>query len=261
MLEDQTSRGQLIKLPEDEAKARYPNLVIASLGANRKDKPNGEISACVLFDGTNGLQVNTRTRLRDQERSPIAADLNRAMREKTTMGVRTFALTADVKEAHRQAGADPPSGLAPPGVEAEADVYINTVGTFGTRAGLKSFFLPPNLGQPPIVILNWLPLLLCQSPLGTGLSLVCIMLLSLLLARPEHAQSTLPICSMSRAGFMPTRSTLHCLHCFAGSPQALCPLRPDGLLGHGSAGNVRRMASRVPSRWVSSFVLPTPSGW
>ena len=45
MLEDQTSRGQLIKLHEDEAKARYPNLVIASLGANRKDKPNGEISA------------------------------------------------------------------------------------------------------------------------------------------------------------------------------------------------------------------------
>ena len=63
VLEDQTSRGQLIKLPEDEAKARYPNLEIASLGANRKDKPNGEILARVLFDGTNGLQVNTRTRL------------------------------------------------------------------------------------------------------------------------------------------------------------------------------------------------------
>ena len=39
VLEDQTSRGQLIKLPDAEAKARYPNLVIASLGANRKDKP------------------------------------------------------------------------------------------------------------------------------------------------------------------------------------------------------------------------------
>ena len=98
VLEDQTSRGQLIKLSEDEAKARYPNLVIASLGANRKDKPNEEISARVLFDGTNGLQVNTRTRLRDQERSPIAADLTRDMREKATLGVRTFALTADVKE-------------------------------------------------------------------------------------------------------------------------------------------------------------------
>ena len=46
--------------------------------------------------------MNTRTRLRDQERSPIAADLKRAMREKATLGVRTFALTADVKKAHRQ---------------------------------------------------------------------------------------------------------------------------------------------------------------
>ena len=102
VLEDQTSKGQLIKLPEAEAKARYPNLVIDSLGANRKDKPNGEISARVLFGGTNGLQVNTPTRLRDQERSPIAADLKRAMREKASTGARTFARTADVKEAHRQ---------------------------------------------------------------------------------------------------------------------------------------------------------------
>ena len=102
VLEDQTSRGQLIKLLEAEARARHPNLVISSLGANRKDKPNGEISARVFFDGTNGLQVNTGTRLRDQERSPIAEELKRAMREKATMGVRTFALTADVKEAHRQ---------------------------------------------------------------------------------------------------------------------------------------------------------------
>ena len=46
--------------------------------------------------------MNTRTRLRDKERSPIAADLKRAMREKATLGVRAFALTADVKEAHRQ---------------------------------------------------------------------------------------------------------------------------------------------------------------
>ena len=86
--------------------------MIASLGANRKDKPNGEISARVLFDGTNGLQVNTRTRLRDQERSPIAADLKRAMREKATLGVRTFALTADVKEAHRQVPIHPRIGTS-----------------------------------------------------------------------------------------------------------------------------------------------------
>ena len=66
-----------MKLPEAEARTRCCNLVIASLGANRKDKPNGEISARVLLDGTNGLQVNMRTRLRDQERSPIASTSKR----------------------------------------------------------------------------------------------------------------------------------------------------------------------------------------
>ena len=134
VLEDQTSRGQLIKLPDAKAKARYPNLVIASLGANRKDKPNGEISARVLFDGTNGLQVDTRTRLRDQERSPIEADLKRAMRDKATMGARTFALTADAKEAHRQVPIHPRDWhLLGCIVETGADVHITTVGTFGVE--------------------------------------------------------------------------------------------------------------------------------
>ena len=52
-----TRRGQLIRLPEAEAKAKYPHLVIASLGANRKDRPNGEVTARVLHDGTNGLAI------------------------------------------------------------------------------------------------------------------------------------------------------------------------------------------------------------
>ena len=73
VLEDQASRGQLLKFTEAEARARFPNLVVASLGAQRKDKPNGVVSARVLFDGTHGLAVITRTRIRDQERTPIAA--------------------------------------------------------------------------------------------------------------------------------------------------------------------------------------------
>ena len=71
VLEDQTSRGQLIKLLEDEAKARYPNTLSQFgdrlLGCQSKGQTNGEILAHVLFDGTTGLQVITRTRLRDQE--------------------------------------------------------------------------------------------------------------------------------------------------------------------------------------------------
>ena len=91
VLDDQTRRGMFTRLPEDEARAKYPHLVIASLGANRKDRPNGEVTARVLHHGTNGLAVDTKTRLRDQERR----------------GLRTFALTADVKEAHRQIPIDP----------------------------------------------------------------------------------------------------------------------------------------------------------
>ena len=64
VLEDQAARGQVIKMTVHEARQRYPDLV-------------------VLFDGTHGITVNTRTRIRDQETGPIAADLKRVMREKS----------------------------------------------------------------------------------------------------------------------------------------------------------------------------------
>ena len=102
VLDDQAERGQVLKLSEAEARSLFPNLVVASLSANRKDKPNGVATAKVLFDGTNGIHVSERTRIRDQERSPIAADLKRATRVKARVGERIFALAADVSEAHRQ---------------------------------------------------------------------------------------------------------------------------------------------------------------
>ena len=105
--EDQATRGQVLKLSEKEAKERYPTLVVASLGAQRKDMKDGACTARVLFDGTNGISVNKRTRVRDQERSPIAADITRLLREKAKMSKRTFALTDDVAEAHRQVPIDP----------------------------------------------------------------------------------------------------------------------------------------------------------
>ena len=40
---------------------------MAFLGAIRTDKPNGEGTARVLVDGTHGVVVETRTRIRDQE--------------------------------------------------------------------------------------------------------------------------------------------------------------------------------------------------
>ena len=129
---DQASRGQIIVLNEKEAKDKYPNLVIASLGAQRKEKPGGKVSARVFFDRTHGLCVNSGTRLRDQERAPIAEDLKRSMREKAKVDELTFALSADVTEAHRQVPIHPDDwhylGCQ---VKPGSDVFVNTVGTFG----------------------------------------------------------------------------------------------------------------------------------
>ena len=71
VLRDQANRGQVLIFPEAEARSRFPNLVVASLGAQKKEKSGGAISARVLFDGTNGNFVNTSTHLRDQERAPV----------------------------------------------------------------------------------------------------------------------------------------------------------------------------------------------
>ena len=102
VLDDHSRRGQILKLTEQEAHRQYPDKAVAALGANQKNKPNGVVSARVLFDGSNGIAVNRRTRIRDQERAPVAADPKRVMREKARLGERTLALTADVAEAHRQ---------------------------------------------------------------------------------------------------------------------------------------------------------------
>ena len=135
VLEDQARRGQVLKSSEPEARARFPNLVVASLGANRKDKPNGTVTARVLFDGTHGISVNKRTRIRDQERAPVAADLKRSMREKAREGLTTFALTADVSEAHRQVPIDERDWhLLGCQVAEGQEVYVNTVGTFGVAS-------------------------------------------------------------------------------------------------------------------------------
>ena len=64
---DQAGRGQVLITPEADARNRFPNLVVASFGAQRKENPRGFITARVLFDDTKGNFVNTPTHLRDQE--------------------------------------------------------------------------------------------------------------------------------------------------------------------------------------------------
>ena len=113
----------------------YSHGILGVVFTTKKDKPNGVVSARVLFDGTNGIAVNTRTRLRDQERGPIASDLKMSTREKVKSGLRTFALTADVAEAHRQIPiAECDWHLLGCQAAPGQSVYVNTVGTFGVAS-------------------------------------------------------------------------------------------------------------------------------
>ena len=135
VLRDQAGRGPVLIVPEVEARNRFPNLVVASLGAQRKEKPGGFVSARVLFDGTNGNSVNTSNHLRDQERALIAPDLKRLVREKAMSREVTFGLTAVVKEAHRQVPINPDDWhLLGCQLERGSEVFVNTVGTFGVSS-------------------------------------------------------------------------------------------------------------------------------
>ena len=92
--------------------------------------------------------VDERTRLRDQQRAPTAAHLVRSVREKARGGLQTFALTADVAEAHQQilvAECDwHLVGQVNPGEE----VYISTVGTFGVASASYSWSMVMSALEP-----------------------------------------------------------------------------------------------------------------
>ena len=56
----QSSRGQVLRMPEPEARMKYPDLVVASLGALRKDELGGIVTARVPFDGTASQSIAGR---------------------------------------------------------------------------------------------------------------------------------------------------------------------------------------------------------
>ena len=135
VLNDQSSREQILKLREVEARLQFPHFVVASLGATRKDKLGGVIIARVLFDGSKGILVNRRIRPRDQERAPVASDLKRFMRVKARRGEQTFSLTVAMAEAHWQVPVDRRDWhLLGCKVEAGGDVRISTLGAFGVAS-------------------------------------------------------------------------------------------------------------------------------
>ena len=103
VLEDQAERGQVLRLTEEEARRTYPHLS-GCIGEGQSERQ----SQWTDFGESPVRRVERHTReWKDAHPRPgvslqCAADLRRAVREKSKIGQKTFARTADVAQAHRQ---------------------------------------------------------------------------------------------------------------------------------------------------------------
>ena len=136
-LEEKVGKGQILKQSEEAAWSRWGNeLIVASLGAQEKTKSSdGSTSVRILYDGTHGVQVNKRIRVRDQDRCPTAVDIKRVQRQQALGSTSIFGLVADVAEAHnivQVKESDWPKQSCQ--LEPGGEVYSWKVGTFGVAS-------------------------------------------------------------------------------------------------------------------------------
>ena len=90
-----------IRLSPIELKRRWPDAAVASLGTLVKTLPDGTRKVRILYDGTYGVNVNPRIRVRDQDRGPCTVDVKRLLRAQSVRRNATIGLTVDVRDAHR----------------------------------------------------------------------------------------------------------------------------------------------------------------
>ena len=90
----------MVEMSDEEALKKYGNdLYLAGFGVvEEKDKVR------IVHDGTHGVGVNNRIKVRDQVKSPTAGEIRSLMREKhgQRRGVKQFLLMDDVSKAHRR---------------------------------------------------------------------------------------------------------------------------------------------------------------
>jgi hypothetical protein len=99
---DDVNIGRIVVTSKREARDKFKDrLVIASIGAVPKDLEWSELR--VVFDGTNGIQVNSRIRLKDRQRFPLVDDAEALLRTigEEHRGLPRLGLVYDVKGAHR----------------------------------------------------------------------------------------------------------------------------------------------------------------
>ena len=104
------------------------NLHIAALAMLEQ----GEDSFRTVHDGTHGVAVNPRSKVRDQHTSPLGCDLEAVMCYEKTFGF-LLSLVFDISKAHRRLSVLRKDwGLQACKPDALLDmIWLNTVGTFG----------------------------------------------------------------------------------------------------------------------------------
>ncbi len=101
-LEDLVAQGKAGRATEAEILAAWPDAAVASLGALTQKKPDGSLKVRALYDGTHGVNINPKIRVRDKDRGPATADIRCVLRQLAATGRRTIGVKADVKDAHRE---------------------------------------------------------------------------------------------------------------------------------------------------------------
>ena len=85
VLKDQTRRGQSSSSRRRTQRVSTRTWWSRLSGPTERTNPQEKFQLASFFMAPTASSVNTRTRIRDQERSPVASDLKRAMREKAAL--------------------------------------------------------------------------------------------------------------------------------------------------------------------------------
>ena len=124
--------GWMTEMTDKEAKEEFGDrLFIAGLAVVQEP---GKIR--VVHDGSNGVHVNHRIRLRDQVRSPGAGELRTILKKAASDNTKMFVIAGDISKAHRRIKVRREDwGFQACRLE-EGKVWLNCVGTYGmTPAG------------------------------------------------------------------------------------------------------------------------------
>ena len=129
LFREEEAQGWMREMSDEDALKEYGSrLHVAGLAVvEEKEKIR------VVHDGTHGVKVNTRIRVRDQTRTPSAGELRTLMRERhaSTGGRRHFLLVGDVAKAHRRVKVRKEDWGWQACRLVPGKIWVNCVGTYG----------------------------------------------------------------------------------------------------------------------------------